>query len=231
MNHNMTFTLIRHIIDPPLEWSLIPYLLSLLVQVERLRQSCVKRVDEYLLSLKTADGARRSNNYGQNKEDLKKLQRVCKAKSNVSMRAIFRTTVLGLCEMHINRLWTSQESYILPKQMRTYFPSLHNVVDDRLSDKFWQHHYLSDSTSEEREEIHSEGLVCKAFLDKARKWETEWKANLTPRQREEDKDNDLYEKSFSSKFPGPDEETLLTNIRVFIERVEGSVSTVSENAL
>ncbi len=51
------------------------------------------------------------------------------------------------------------------------------------------------------------------------------------RQREEDKDNDLYEKSFSSKFPGPDEETLLTNIRVFIERVEGSVSTVSENAL
>lgn len=66
---------------------------------------------------------------------------------------------------------------MLPKQMRTYFPSLHIDTASRFSDEIWQHHYLYDSTVKEREEMHDEGLVCKAFLDKARKWESEWRAS------------------------------------------------------
>jgi len=226
VNQDMAFALTRHIIEPPLQWPLIPYLLKLLMQVEHIRKHSIKQAEGYLATLKTSAGTCFSQTSALNKEDLKKLQRICKQKSNDSMRKIFRTTVLGLCEMHVNRLWISQESYMLPKQMRTYFPSLHIDVEGRFQDRIWQNHYLFDSTAEEREEIHNEGLVCKAFLDKARKWESQWRAQ----QSQGDQEDGLYEKAFASKFPGPDEQTLLQNIRFFIERVEGSIATMLDLA-
>ena len=96
IDHAMTFALIRHIIQPsPLQWPLIPNLLKLLVQVERIRKLCVGEVEKYLSLL----GTRPSQSPVLNKDVIKKLQRICKPKSNESMRKIFQTTVLGLCEM------------------------------------------------------------------------------------------------------------------------------------
>ncbi|KLO10324.1 hypothetical protein SCHPADRAFT_906970 [Schizopora paradoxa] len=227
IDNETTFALIRHIVQPPLQWPLIPHLLRLLVQVERTRQHCVLEVEKYLTSLKP-NGGLPSQNGALSGEDIKKLQRISKAKSNVSLRKIFQTAILGLCETHIYRLWNSQESYMLPKQMRTYFPSLHIDNASRFSDEVWQHHYLHDSTVTEREEMHNEGLACKVFLDKARKWESEWR--ISRRKNGEEDDKELFETSFASKFPGPNEETLLKNIHIFIERVEGNVQTLSEYA-
>ena len=49
------------------------------------------------------------------------------------------------------------------------------------------------------------------------------------KQHDEEEDKELFETSFASKFPGPNEETLLKNIRLFIDRVEGNVRTLSGN--
>jgi hypothetical protein len=74
---------------------------------------------------------------------------------------------------HIYTLWSSSDSYTLPRRIREYFPAVTLPESEVVSnDELWQGSILMrDTAPEERRDIYELGRQVKKFMMNANEWE------------------------------------------------------------